>query len=144
MTPDCGRPAPKKYGPLRLPCALKIWPYLFCICQYNLIRTGYHAKKSKLYLVTIDKESEVLTSKENFDQKGEVVFRSRSKSKTHNLMFLAGEASYRPKKHLTRNEFRRRRCQYPFLLGQIFENSQFLKKKSESIFCFRKTSDQKG
>ena len=40
-----------------------------------------------------------------FDQKGEVVFRTKSSSKTQTLMFLAGEASYRPENRILGNEF---------------------------------------
>ena len=70
------------------------------------------------------------------DQKCEVVFRPRSMSKTQNLMFLAGEASYRPENHILRNEIRRRRCLYPHLLCQIFQKRQFVKKKLMSKFCW--------
>ena len=64
-------------------------------------------------------------------QKGEVVFRSRSRSKTLNSLFLAGETLYRPENYIFGNEFRRRSCPYPLFQGQIFKNGQFIKNKSK-------------
>ena len=61
----------------------------------------------------------------------EVFFRPRSRSKTQKLMYLAGEASYRPEKHIQGNEFWRRSCLYPLLLGQIFKKKQFFKKTTK-------------
>ena len=65
----------------------------------------------------------------------EVFFRPRSRSKTQTLMFLAGEASYRPENRILGNDFGRRSCLYPLLLGQIFKKKQFLKKKLQ-FFCW--------
>ena len=45
------------------------------------------------------------------------------------LMFLAGEASYRPENRILGNDFGRRSCLYPLLLGQIFKKKAVLEKK---------------
>ena len=58
----------------------------------------------------------------------EVFFRPRSRSKKQKLMYLAGEASYRPENRILGNDFGRRSCLYPLLLGQIFKKKQFFKK----------------
>ena len=65
-------------------------------------------------------------------------FRPRSRWKTQNLMFLAGEASYRSEKYIQGNEFWRRTCLYPLLLGQIFQKKQFFKKMRVRICFFRR------
>ena len=66
----------------------------------------------------------------------EVFFRPRSRSKTQTVMFLGGEASYRLENRILGNDFGRRSCLYPFLLGQIFKKKQFLKKKFASTIFF--------
>ena len=66
------------------------------------------------------------------DPLSEVFFRPRSRRKTQKLIFLASEASYRPEKHIQGNEFWRRTCLYPLLLGQILKKKQFLKKNDEN------------
>ena len=48
------------------------------------------------------------------------------------MMFLAGEASYRPENRILGNDFGRRSCLYPLLLGQIFKKKQFFKKKIDA------------
>ena len=52
------------------------------------------------------------------------------------MMVLAGEASYRLENRILGNDFGRRRCLYPLLLGQIFQKKQFLKKKCASTIFF--------
>ena len=76
----------------------------------------------------------------------QVVFRPKSTSKTQNSMFLAGEASHRPKNHILGNEFGRRICLYPFLLCQIFKKLQFVEKswnKNDALFFWKKSHQQK-
>ena len=48
-------------------------------------------------------QNRILSSKKL--ENGEVIFRSKSRSKTQTVMFLAGEASYKPKNHMLGNEF---------------------------------------
>ena len=62
----------------------------------------------------------------------EVFFRPRSRSKTQTVMLLGGEASYRPENRILGNDFGRRSCLYPLLLGQIFKKKHFSKKKMVS------------
>ena len=71
-----------------------------------------------------------------FLQVFEVFFWPRSRSKTQKLMVLAGEASYRPENRILGNDFGRRRCLYPLLLGQIFKKKQFATKKCASTIFF--------
>ena len=67
----------------------------------------------------------------------EVLFRPRSRSKTQTLMYLAGEASYRPENRILGNDFGRRSCLYPLLLSQILKKKLILEKKiGVQNFCF--------
>ena len=43
-------------------------------------------------------------------------------------MYLAGEASYRPENRILGNDFGRRSCLYPLLLGHIFKKKVLEKK----------------
>ena len=56
----------------------------------------------------------------------EVFFRPRSRRKTQKLMVLTGEASYRLENRILGNDFGRRSCLYPLLLGQIFKKKAVL------------------
>ena len=70
------------------------------------------------------------------DPLSEVFFRPRSRSKTQKLIVLADEALYRPENRILGNDFGRRSCLYPLLLGQLFKKKQFLKKKFASAIFF--------
>ena len=68
----------------------------------------------------------------------EVFFRPRSRSKTQTVMFLGGEASYRLENRILGNDFGRRSCLYPLLLGQIFKKSSSSKKHVRRQLFFRR------
>ena len=68
----------------------------------------------------------------------EVFFRPRSRSKTQTVMFLGGEASYRLENRILGNDFGRRSCLYPLLLGPIFKKTVLQKKCASAIFFWRR------